>query len=404
MPDAPAAVGDEVRLCPFDFAEALDFDPSLASLLAAGPVTRIRLPYGADAWLVTGYEQVRTVTTDPRFSRAVADLDYPRLTPEPIVQPEAINVLDPPASTRLRGLIAKGFTPRQVERMRARTQRAVDELLDAMAEQRAPADLMAGLALPLPLTTICELLDIPEPDRPELRAQAWAMMDTGAAGRERAVQAKSALRGYFAALTAERRRQPGDDLISTLTTARDGGEALTDQELAVTAMILLVTGQDTTTYQIGNIAYTLLTRPALLAELRARPELLPRALDELLRLIPFRKGVGIPRVVTEDLTLGGVAIRAGEFVHVSYLTANRDPAKFDRPDELDLRRPAQPHMTFGWGAHHCLGAPLAVLELQVAIGSLLAHFAELRLAVPAERVRWNTGSIWRFPLELPVAW
>lgn len=108
--------------------------------------------------------------------------------------------------------------------------------------------------------------------------------------------------------------------------------------------------------------------------------------------------------MTEDLTLGGVAIRAGEFVHVSYLTANRDPAKFDRPDELDLRRPAQPHMTFGWGAHHCLGAPLAVLELQVAIGSLLARFAELRLAVPAERLRWNTGSIWRFPLELPVAW
>ncbi|WP_329572198.1 cytochrome P450 [Kitasatospora sp. NBC_01266] len=405
-PSGTPASDGEVRFCPFDFADALDFDPSLATLLAGEPVARIRLRYGSgEAWLVTGYDDVRTVTTDRRFSRAaVVGLDYPRLTPEPIVQPEAINVMDPPVSTRLRGLIAKGFTPRRVEAMRARTRHVVDGLLDELAAAGSPADLMAHLALPLPLTTICELLDIPAPDRPQLRTHAWAMMDTVAGGRDRAVRAKRALREYFDTLAAQRRRQPGEDLISVLAAARDGDELLGDDELAVAAMVLLVTGQDTTTYQIGNIAYTLLTRPALLAELRARPERLPQVLEELLRFIPFRKGVGIPRVATEDVTLSGVTIRAGEFVHVSYLTANRDPAKFDRPDELDPHRPPQPHMTFGWGAHRCLGAPLAALELQVAIGALLERFEQLRLAVPVEQVRWNATSIWRFPLELPLAW
>ena len=171
------------------------------------------------------------------------------------------------------------------------------------------------------------------------------------------------------------------------------------------AMVLLITGQDTTTYEIGNLAYTLLTRPKELAMLRSRPEMLPQAMEEMLRFIPFRKGVGIPRVATEDVELSGVLIRAGDIVHVSYLTANRDSRKFDRPDELDLEREDRTsHMTFGWGGHHCLGAPLAFTELEVALGTLLERFPDLKLAQPAEEIRWNTNSIWRYPLELPVTW
>ncbi|MEU8571517.1 cytochrome P450 [Streptomyces pathocidini] len=398
--------GSNVWNCPFDFAEGLEFDPQLGQLAADGPVARIRLPHGeGEAWLVTRYEDVRTVTSDRRFSRsAIIGRDFPRMTPEPIVQDEAINLMDPPASSRLRSLVSKAFAPHHLKHMRVRTQHVVDELLDGMEAYGSPADLVEHLANPLPLTTICEVLDIPEADRAQLRAHARTMMDVGVDNRDNAVRAKADLRAYFAELTAQRRMHPGDDLISALATARDGDEILDEQELTVMAMVLLITGQDTTTYEIGNIAYTLLTRPDVLSVVRDRPEMLPKAIDELLRFIPFRKGVGIPRVATEDVELSGVTIRAGDIVHVSYLTANRDGEKFDRPDELDLERSGPPHMTFGWGGHHCLGAPLAATELEVAFASLLRRFPELRLAKPAEEVRWNTTSIWRYPLALPVTW
>ncbi|MET7620404.1 cytochrome P450 [Streptomyces sp. NPDC005408] len=399
-------LGSNPRNCPFGFAEALEFDPVLRELMNDGPVARIRLPYGeGTAWLVTGYDDVRTVTTDRRFSRnAVAGRDFPRMTPEPIVQSEAINLMDPPASSRLRSLVSKAFAPAHIERMRQRTQHVVNELLDRMTDHGTPADLMEHLAGPLPLITICEVLEIPEADQTQLRAHARTMMDTAVGNRDAAVRAKADLRAYFATLTAQRRRNPGDDLISALATARDGDEILDDQELAVMAMVLLITGQDTTTYEIGNLAYLLLTRPHVLATLRERPEMLPKAINELLRFIPFRKGVGIPRVAMEDVDLSGVTIPAGDIVHVSYLTANRDDRKFDRPDELDLERTGPPHMTFGWGAHHCLGAPLAATELEVALGTLIERFPRLALAKPAEELQWNTTSIWRFPLALPVTW
>ncbi|MFF1738108.1 cytochrome P450 [Streptomyces sp. NPDC058247] len=394
------------RNCPFDFAEALEFDPVLKHLMTQEPVSRIRLPHGdGEAWLVTGYDDVRTVTTDRRFSRhAIIGRNFPRMTPEPIVQDEAINVMDPPASNRLRSLISKGFAPRHMQRMQVRTQHVVNELLDHMEELGSPADLTEHLADPLPLATICEVLDIPEADRAQLRTHARTMMDTGMGNRDNAVRAKAELRAYFHTLTGHRRQNPGDDLISALATARDGDEILNAEELAVMAMVLLITGQDTTTYQIGNIAYTLLTRPKELAMLREHPDMLPQALEELLRYIPFRKGVGIPRVAMQDVELSGVTIKAGDIVHVSYLTANRDARKFDRPDELDLHRSGPSHMTFGWGGHHCLGAPLATTELHIALGTLLKRFPDLKLAKPAEEVRWNTTSIWRYPLALPVTW
>nr|WP_030391199.1 MULTISPECIES: cytochrome P450 [Kitasatospora] len=402
MTPSSASVWD----CPFNHTDGLEFDPLLKRLLTEEPIARIRLPHGeGEAWLATRYEDVRVVTTDRRFSRAAGiGRDLPRMTPAPIAQVESINLMDPPAHNRLRRLVAQGFTNRQVERMRAHTQRVVDGYLDEMTEHGAPADLVAHLSARLPLTTICELLDIPAEDRTELRGHAVAMMAMGPNSGAGQVNAKTALRAYFAELTAARRRDPGEDLISALATARDGAELLDDDELAVMAMVLLVTGHDTSTYELSNITYTLLTHPEQLAKLRAQPEMLPRALEELLRFIPFRQGVGIARVATEDVELGGVLIRAGEPVHVSYLAANRDPAVYERPDELDLDRGAPTHMTFGYGTHHCLGSHLARMELQVAIGTLLNRFPGLRLAVPPEALDWRTGSIWRYPRTLPVAW
>lgn len=390
--------------CPFSQPNALEFDPALKQVAEQAPVTRVRLPYGeGEAWLVTRYEEVRTVVTDRRFSRAaIIGRDFPRITPEPIVQAEAINVMDPPAYSRLRKLVAKGFTNRHVEQMRDKTQQIADALLDTMTEHGCPADLVEHLSSQLPLRTISEMLDIPATDRPRLRRCAMALMSTGVPEGQRS--AKAELRAYFAALTARRRQAPADDLLSALATAQDDGDFLDEGELAVLGMLLLVSGHDTTTNQISNITYTLLTHPRQQAWLREHPDQLPQAIEELLRFIPFRHGVGIPRVATEDVQLGGVTIRQGEMVHVSYLTANRDALVFERPDELDLDRPSGPHMTFGWGTHHCIGAHLARMELQVAIGTLLRRFPRLHLAVAPEQVPWQTGSIWRSPQALPVTW
>lgn len=398
---------EAVPSCPFRHDEALAPDPFMTRMRVEAPVAKVRLPYGeGEAWLVTRYDYVRAVTSDRRFSRAaLIGRDFPRITPAPIAQREAINLMDPPALNRVRRLVAKAFSTPQVEALRPWTRRTVDTLLDTMVEQGPPADVVEHLADRLPLMTICELLEIPEPDRPLVRRWATAMMSMSADDRTTAAEAKAGMRAYFDRLTAERRHDPGDDLVSALATARAGDDVLTDAELSVLAMLLAVTGHDTTTYQIGDITYTLLTHPEQLERLRAEPESLPRAVEELLRFIPFRQGVGIPRVALEDVELGGVTIKEGDAVHVSYLTANRDPLVYERPDELDFdREDPVPHLAFGHGVHTCLGSHLARMVLQVAVGGLLTRFPTLRLAVPAEEVRWNTVSIWRYPLALPVTW
>ncbi|MGW5234576.1 cytochrome P450 [Streptomyces nodosus] len=398
--------GGEAIRCPFDFSEALEFDPSLAALMSRESITRIRLPYGdADAWLVTGFEGVRQVTTDQRFSRAgITGSDYPRLTPEPIVSPESINVLDPPDSSRLRHLASQGFTQRHVDRMRRRIVRLADTLLDEMEELGPPADLTQHLSNPLPRQTIFDVLGIPQDDWPRMQQYVHQLLATGRDSRETAARAKAEMREYFAGLVAQRRRVPGTDLISAMAAAKDGEDVLDDQELAVMALTLVLSGQDTATCQISNIAYLLLTRPELMEHLRDRPETLTEVLNELLRVIPFRKGVGIPRVALEDVELDGVRIRAGDFVHVSYLTANRDPGRYPDPHSIDPERPSAPHMTFGWGGHRCIAVPLAMAELEVAVGRLVERFPGMRLAVPPQEVRWDTETIRRFPLELPVTW
>ncbi|AXG80357.1 cytochrome P450 [Streptomyces paludis] len=399
--------------CPFDFNQSLDFDPALADLMARGSVTRIRLSYGAaDAWLVTGFDAVRQVTTDARtFSRAaIIGKDFPRMTPEPIVSPESINVIDPPRISRLRRLTSQAFTKRRVDAMRPAIEAIAHRLLDEMAAHGQPADLVHHLSERLPQETICELLGIPAPDRPWLQASALRMLAMTPDSRQDAAAAKAEIIGYFHELATARRRTVGqgqraDDLLSVLAAARDGEDMFDDQELAVMAETLMLSGHDTATCQISDISYLLLTRPELAGRLRgAPPEALSRALDELLRYIPFRNGVGIPRVALKDAEIDGVRIRAGDFVHVSYLTANRDPERFPDPDTIDLDRPPTPHMTFGWGGHRCIAVPLAMAELETAIGLLLARFPGLRLAVAPEEVRWDTRTIRRFPLELPVAW
>ncbi|MEU7067240.1 cytochrome P450 [Streptomyces sp. NPDC046161] len=402
---AQAAPG--ALVCPFDFSDGLAFDPLLARLMDQGPITRIRLPYGErEAWLVTSFDGVRQVTTDPRLSRAaIVGHDYPRLTPEPIVSAESVNVMDPPHSTRLRRAAARAFTHTSVEQMRPAIERVADRLLDEMSEDGPPADLARHLSARLPGHTICELLDVPAADREVLLDRTQQMLATSPQAKAAAVAAKQHLRDYFHTLVTQRRTAPGDDLISHMAAPGPyGEEPLSDQEVTVLALTLILSGNDTATCQISNLAYTLLTRPGQWAHLLANREDLPRTLDELLRYLPFRKGVGIPRRALEDVEIGRSLIRAGDYVHVSYLAANRDPAVFPHPHQIDPHRPAHPHMTFGWGTHHCLATPLALAELQTAISALLTRFPSLRLAVPAHEIRWDTATIRRFPLHLPVTW
>lgn len=390
----------------FRHDDALEPDPFLTRMRDT-PVCPVRMPYGeGTTWLVTDYANVRTVTSDRRFSRAaLVGTDYPRITPAPIAQPEAINLMDPPVLNRLRHIVAAAFTTARVEQLRPFARKHAEQLIDVMAERGQPADVVAGLAQDLPLTTISELLGVPDVDRPWLRGQAIALMTMSPDRAARAAEAKAELRGYFTDLTAARRDAPSDDLISALATARVGDDALSAEELAVLAMLLLVAGHDTTTYQIGNIVYTLLTRPEALDWVRGNPDKLPHAIEEMLRHIPFRQGAGIPRVATQDVELDGAVIAAGDFVHVSYLAANRDPAVYDRPDELDFdRTDSPPHMTFGNGFHRCLGPHLARMMLQESVGALLTRFPRLELAVAPEQVAFNTASIWRSPIALPVTW
>ncbi|MFF8592376.1 cytochrome P450 [Streptomyces sp. NPDC015220] len=396
----------ETIVCPFDYSEALEFDPAFADLMDRNGPARIRLPYGdADAWLVTGFDSVKQVTTDQRLSRAgIIGRDYPRMTPEPIVSTESINVMDPPYSTRVRHLASQAFTQSRVDGMRQRIVRVADALLDEMESAGPPADLVRHLSDPLPQHTILDLLGIEPPEWPRIQESVRQLLVVGPDSKEAAATAKADLTAYFAKLVEQRRGAPGPDLISAMAAARDGEEQLDDKELAVMALVLALSGQDTATCQISDITYLLLTRPELMAHLERRPETLPQVLHELLRHIPFRKGVGIPRVALEDVELDGVRIRAGDFVHVSYLTANRDPAHYPDPHAIDLGRPTGPHMTFGWGNHRCIAVPLAMAELEVAIGRLLRRFPGLRLAVPPEELRWDTKTIRRFPLELPVRW
>nr|WP_243774858.1 cytochrome P450 [Actinomadura barringtoniae] len=332
--------------------------------------------------------------------------DMPRLTEAGTVsRPDSMVSMDPPQHTRLRGLIAKAFTPRRLEQTRPRIQQIADGLLDRMAEAGPPADLAEQLALPLPVTVICELLGVPEPDHERFQAWSEAFVSTTAHTGEEIRAAAAALDGYFSELVARRRAEPADDLLSALIQARDVDDKLTERELVSLSTGILVAGYETTAGQIVNFTYTLLTHRDQLDLLRANPALLPNAIEELLRFVPLNNSsAALPRVATEDLELGGAAIQQGDVVLVARPSANRDESIFDAPDRLDLAREPHPHLAFGYGPHHCLGAQLARIELQVALGALFERFPDLRIAVPEDGLDWKSGLMVRGLRGLPLAW
>ncbi len=375
--------------------------PTYARLRNAAPVQKVPTGSGGRySFVVTGYAEAREAFNDPRLSKNTARFFAGRPSQRDLHPAVSQNMLatDPPQHARLRGLVTKAFTTGAVARLRPYIAGLVDELLDAWPDH-GPVDLVESLAVPLPVTVICEMLGVPEADRRLVRT--WSG-DLFAAGDSTRIDAAShAVAGYMTDLVAARRGSPGESLLDDLIAVRDGQDKLTEDELVSLAVLLLVAGHETTTNFIGNAALALLQHPESLARLRAEPQLLGNALDELLR---FDSPVGIAtfRYSTEALTLGGTVIPEGVPVLIAPGAANRDPDRFPAPDQLDLDRGASGHLAFGHGIHRCLGAPLARAEGELALRAVISRFPDVRLAVPAEELAWRHTRLMRGLTTLPL--
>jgi cytochrome P450 len=304
---------------------------------------------------------------------------------------------DPPDHARLRRLVQKVFTPRRVA-LRPRAEEIAAGLLDEMAAVRGDVtDLLAAYARPLPIAVLCELLGIPVADRPWIAVTVAAYDE-----RTQHQRVERELAAYFTELIAVKRAEPGDDMLSALVLACDNAaDALTGDELVSTVFLLVMAGFDTTVNLIASGALALLTHPREKAALGQDPSLLPAAVEELLR---FTNPVNHAndRFTTEDVLVGDVVIPAGEWVFPAISSANRDPVQFPDPDHLDVGRDTSGHLAFGHGVHYCLGAPLARMEAEVALGALLARFPRISLAVPPPELRWRPVSLMNGLESLPV--
>ncbi|GHF65524.1 cytochrome P450 [Streptomyces mashuensis] len=396
--------GDGSVAFPFTAPDPVAPPPEYAQLLRDRPVVRARIPSGDPVWLVARHEDVRRVLSDRRFSReAITAPGAPRLLP--IAEgSKSVFVMDPPEHTRLRRLVAGAFSPARMRALRPEVERLADELVTAMAKEGPPADLMAGLAGPLPITVICRLLGVPYEDVGRFRAWTDIMLSFAHGRREEVVAARQALSQYLTGLIAAKRARPTDDVLMALIEAADDGDRLDDEELLAFGYTLLGAGYHATTAGLTHAVLALLRRPGELRRLRERPELLPAAVEELLRTSQAGGGLGALRIATEDVELSGVRIAAGEAVLPLINAANRDPAVFTDPDTLCLDRELNPHLSFGHGIHHCLGAQLGRMELQAGLAALLRILPGLRLAVPETELTWSAGLAFARPDALPVTW
>jgi cytochrome P450 len=378
-------------------------DPDTLALLRRAPVQRAELPDGTGGWLVTGYAEVREVLTGPQFSRALA-VKRARRGPE-VAAAGSLLGMDPPEHTRLRRLVAGAFTQRRAGQLQPRVAAIVSGLLDEFAAKGRPGDLVSGFSLPLPVQVICELLGVPAADVGEFHAWSTAGIGDWERDHDEMMAAWTAMGTYIAGLIEAKRARPADDLITALIAARDGEDRLSELELIQLCVALLVGGHETTASHINMSLLALLAHPVELARLRADPGLIPGAVEELLRYVLIGGGAPPPaRIATEDVALGGAAIAAGDMVWPLAGTANRDPAVFADPDRLDVGRAPGTHMAFGAGAHHCLGAQLARVELREAFRGLLTRLPGLRLAVPTGELRYKEGTVLNSLHELPVTW
>lgn len=389
----------EVAQLPFEQVDPVRVAPGLRALQSQGTVHRVRTAVGDEAWLVTGHAEVRRLLDDDRLGRAHPAPETAARTGESALfgGPLGNFASEQADHARMRSLLQPHFSPKHLRAFRARVEAVTAGLLDELAEQGSPADLVAALALPLPILVICELLGVPYADRDRFRA--WTADAANTRDRARSERGLGQLFAYGQELVARKRTDPGDDVISRLCAT----QGVTDVEAAMLSMALLFAGHETTVEQIGLGALLLLTNPEQWQTVVHDPGLVPGAVEELLRA-PGKGGGGIPRYARTDLEIDGVAIRAGELVLLDNGAANHDPAVFADPDRVDITRPATAHLTFGYGARYCVGAPLARLELQVAFTQLAERFPTLRLAVDMTELTMRSDVLTGGLVDLPVRW
>jgi cytochrome P450 len=395
---------------PFPWPRALFDPPELyAWLRTEQPVTRVTTAEGQPVWLLTRYDDVRAILADPRVSADSRNPGFPRIGARPPSDAERPFLrMDRPEHAVFRRLLVKHFTVKRIQALVPRIQQLVDEAIDAMMAGDRPVDLVEALALPVPSTVLSWILGV--------RAQDWQFFNTASqhllnghdvndpAAPARAREAGAALRGYLAELAAERdaASTPGDDILGTLITAEREG-VITRQGTVNTTLVLAVAGHDTTAAMTATGLLTLLCHPDQLAELRADPELLPNAVEELLRYLTISQLV-VLRVATEDIEIAGMTIPAGEGIVPLTASADRDGTHFADADRFDLHRQPDGHLAFGYGMHQCVGQPLARIELRVILGTLLRRLPGLRLAVAPSEVPFRRYSQVSSATRLPVTW
>jgi cytochrome P450 PksS len=387
--------------------------PYYASLRREAPVHRVVLPDKQQAWLITRYADVLAVLKDVRFVKSRENVLSPafrRAGPwmPAMFRPLSRNMLDldPPDHTRLRSLVQKAFTPRFVDLMQVRVQSFADELVSAIrGRSRDGMDIIADYALPLPTIVIAEMIGVPVADRGKFHRWSNAIVTAGWSrwSMIRSIPSVMAFVRYIRRLTALKRAQPADDLLTALVTVRESGDQMNDDELLAMVFLLLVAGHETTVNLIGNGMLALIEHPDEMRRLRGEPGIIKSAVEELLRYGgPLETAT--ERYAREDIVIAGTRIPAGALVFAVLASANRDEEAFSEPDRLDLGREPNRHLSFGFGIHHCLGAALARMEGQIAFQTLLREFNELRLATPASSLRWRRGLVLRGLRELPVTY
>ncbi|MGI5378296.1 cytochrome P450 family protein [Streptomyces sp. CA-251387] len=383
--------------------------PVYAALRETAPVCPLSPPHGVETYLITRYDDARAALADPRLSKdmyGAIDAYHRIFGDSSIALDDNMLFSDPPKHTRLRRIVGSTFTPKRVESLRSRVQQITDELLD-QCPASGPFNLLPEFCFPLPLHVICELLGVPENERKQ--AQEWsatvAQTGFGPEARKKLEIAEGNLRDYLVDLCARKRKEPDSGLLSALVTAQDVDGALTDHELVSTAWVLLFAGHKSTAYQIGNAVYHLLAQPEQ-KQLALRDETaMTAAIEEIFR---FETSVenSTFRHATEDIVMRDTLIPKGALVQISITGAHRDPEAFADPDRLDVTRPnvQATHIAFGVGPHYCIGAPLARLEMQIALTTLFGRYPRMALAGAPEDARWLTVPFpaFRGLAELPV--
>jgi len=391
---------------PRDAADPLAPPPKVMALRGGAPLVRVEIWDGSTPWLVTRYADQRAVLSDERFSADVRTSGFPQSAPATAAwfqRARPLMTMDNPEHDALRRSMTGAFAIKRMEQLRPRVQHVVDELIDAMLTGGDTADLVTAFALPLPSAVICQLLGVPYDQHDFFIRTAGTVVSTSATA-EQSRQAIDDLRAYIAALIESRGAgQQADDLLGSIIRDQYLSGRYDLDETAAIALQLLLAGHDTTANMIALGTLALLTRPDQLALLRDGAVPVAAAVEELLRYVNVVH-TGRRRIATTDVEISGQLIRAGEGVILSSDLGNRDVESFDRPDDLDLSRRARHHLSFGFGVHQCLGAPLARVELQVAYSTLFRRLPGMRLAVDRGSLHFREAAVVYGVTELPITW